>query len=168
LEILAHGAYQGSRVINFMRFGDFIYCTVITAFIFVKNLGIRRFRIREHIGWLLIGFDKSWFRWKFQNSWKHVMSTLYMKFLVRVLHLFLFFGIFSYLSWSYLDQHVYLFLGKVLTYTVFHVINIKKFPPTWPIKTYTFINFWENLPPTRLLGPHAYSKLQSRKTNLRI
>ena len=24
------------------------------------------------------------------------------------------------------------------------------------IRTYTFIYFWENLPPTRLLGPHAY------------
>ena len=29
------------------------------------------------------------------------------------------------------------------------------------IKTYTFINFWENLPPTRLLGPQAYWELQS-------
>ena len=24
------------------------------------------------------------------------------------------------------------------------------------LRTYTIIDFWENLPPTRLLGPHAY------------
>ena len=23
------------------------------------------------------------------------------------------------------------------------------------VKTYSFVNFWENLPPTRLLGPHT-------------
>ena len=31
------------------------------------------------------------------------------------------------------------------------------------IPTYTFINFWENLPPIYLLGPHAYLELQSNR-----
>ena len=44
--------------------------------------------------------------------------------------------------WPFKDLYVYLFLGKVPTYTVFYVIIIKKFSPTSPnIKTYTFTNF---------------------------
>ena len=48
-------------------------------------------------------------------------------------------------------NNVYSFLRKNPTYTAFYVINIKKFPPHALFKTYTFINFWENLPPARLL-----------------
>ena len=77
-----------------------------------------------------------------------------LKFLIRVLHFLFFFGIFSYLH----GLHVYLFLWKVPTYLHCFLHNTyKKKSHLHPlIKTYTFINFWENLPPTWLMGPHAY------------
>ena len=34
-------------------------------------------------------------------------------------------------TWPY-DLHTYSFLGKFVTYTVFYLLNIKKFPPTRP------------------------------------
>ena len=45
---------------------------------------------------------------------------------------FILFGDFFLPTWPYLDLHVYLFLGKVAFYTVFYLVNIKKFPPTRP------------------------------------
>ena len=54
------------------------------------------------------------------------------------------------------------FFGKVPTYTVFYVINIKKFPPTRPYQDlYTFIDFRGNLQPTRLLGTPEYFQFVS-------
>jgi hypothetical protein len=35
-------------------------------------------------------------------------------------------------TWPYYDLHAYLFLEKFVTYTVFYIVNIKKFPPTCP------------------------------------
>ena len=49
-----------------------------------------------------------------------------------VTFLILFWDFYFYLHGLIKDLHVYLFLGKVPTYTVFYVIHIEKFPPTLP------------------------------------
>ena len=78
-------------------------------------------------------------------SEKSASST--MKFLIRVLHFLFFFWDFFLPTWPYClfifgkSSHLHCFLHN----------KYQKVPTL--IKTYTFINFWENLPPTRLLGP---------------
>ena len=65
-------------------------------------------------------------------------------------------------TWPYQDLHVYLFLGKVATFKVFYLVNIKKFPPTCPYQD-LHVYYFLRKPPTytvirapRLLGTPEY------------